>query len=192
MEASRMNHRAMTLVSEDAHSCFDRMQHTALSLSTQQLGIPQTAISALLGMVQKMEFKIRTGYGISGRSFKNTSDIPFMGCCQGNAAGPPLCIALTNVLIKYTEGRCHAVSMRSPISSTPASSTASLFINDTTMFTVGARNETVNSIVRRAQNTGDVWQYGLRATGGDVRPQKCHWLLLAYLWERGIPHLASK
>ena len=45
------------------------------------------------------------------------------------------------------------------------------------------KGEDIGQIVAQMQKAVDCWETGIRATGGAIRPEKCHWYLMDYKWE---------
>ena len=74
------------MVSADAHTCYDRMQHSAVSICCQQLGVPLMAITCMLSMLQNMRYFLHMGHGESPTYYSGPQLLPFQGGGQGNGA----------------------------------------------------------------------------------------------------------
>ena len=81
-DLSRQRRQDLVMNSENAHTCYDRMQHTATSLSIQGQGVPQPQAGLLLETLQLLRFFLRTGHGDSRESYGGSSQpTPFQGGC---------------------------------------------------------------------------------------------------------------
>ena len=96
------------MVSADAHTCYDRMQHLAVSICCQRLGVPLRAMVCMLSTLQAMRYYLRMGHGESSNYYGGPRLIPFQGGCQGNGAAPGFWIAISIVLVRYLTSRGHA------------------------------------------------------------------------------------
>jgi hypothetical protein len=72
----------------DASNCYDRIMHAMASLIFQAFGVPTTAIESMLGVIGKMKFFLRTGFGDSATFSGSGISIKTQGLCQGNGAAP--------------------------------------------------------------------------------------------------------
>ena len=98
-DVSRQRRQDLLMLSEDADTCYDRMQHTGISLSTRRLGVPTPTNTTMLVTLQQMRFFLRTGFGTSSTYFGRQQLTPFQGGCQGNGAAPGFWLAISIVLI---------------------------------------------------------------------------------------------
>ena len=96
------------MISADAHTCYNRMQHAAISMCCQRLGVPMVVMICMLCTLQSMQYFLHTGHGDSSSFYGGPSPIPFQGGCQGNGAAPGFWIAISLVLVLYLKNEDHA------------------------------------------------------------------------------------
>ena len=87
------------LCSNEAKYCYERIVHSVVSMSIQQMGMTAQPMKFMLGRLQDLEHPIRTAYVTSESSMHNDSPIPLQGICQGNGAGPNIWVAVSSPLI---------------------------------------------------------------------------------------------
>jgi hypothetical protein len=75
-------------IENDAVGCYDRMVNTLLLYELQCLGLPMSAIKALHNTWENANHHIRTKYGVSTASYKNTLEKQLFGPGQGSTLGP--------------------------------------------------------------------------------------------------------
>jgi hypothetical protein len=91
-DLSRQLKHPMTLCSNDAKSCYDRIVLSVASLSIQRTTLPKPPLVCMFTTIQKMEQYIRTIFGVSTEYFGGDRDfdvfaIHMQSICQGNGAG---------------------------------------------------------------------------------------------------------
>ena len=159
----------------DAHTCYDRMQHAAISMSCQHLGIPVMAMICMLSILQSMRYFLRTGHGDSSTFYGGPIPIPFQGGCQGNGAVPCFWIAISLVLMLYLKNQDQAEVVVAAVSQEMIPYALVMFVDDINLPIMGRQGEAMANIWAPAQAKLEVWQRGLRVTGGDLKAEKCYW-----------------
>ncbi len=77
----------------------DRMVKSLLLFKLQQLGLPLTAVKSLSQTWAKAIHNIRTKYGVSTTSYKNTLETQLFGPGQGSTLGPFLWLILFTLIV---------------------------------------------------------------------------------------------
>jgi len=91
-DITRHTKETAAFIENDAVGCFDRMVNNLLILCLQRLGMKPSATQSLgLTWAQCIHY-IRTQFGISSQSYRNTSNNPLFGPGQGSTIGPFLWI----------------------------------------------------------------------------------------------------
>ena len=106
------------LCSNDAKSCYDRITHSLASLALQRIGLPIPPIISMLTSLQKMKHHIRTGYGVSSRTYGNSykNGKPTQGSGQGNGASPCIWVIISTPLLNMMRKNNFGAHFISPIS----------------------------------------------------------------------------
>ena len=58
-----------------------------------------------------------------------------------------------------------------------------MYVDDTDILIAATHpNESTESIIRRTQHAADTWNDAITQTGGALRPEKCKWYLITFLY----------
>ena len=176
------------LGSYDAQSCYDRVVHSFTSMAARAMGIPMKIINTMLSAIQMMQFHLRTGFGDSKGTYgRENRRRPFQGLCQGNGAAPALWLLISSILIMYLADEGHSMQITSAITCSILSYVTLMFVDDGDFPTMATNsNETIEEVVNRHQATVTCWSGGLRVTGGALKPEKCFWYPVKWMWKKGI------
>jgi hypothetical protein len=68
-DIARQEHRSMTLCSNNAKSCLDRILLAIVTICTRQVGVPQQACMMMFGTLIKAQHYIMMTYGDSNEAF---------------------------------------------------------------------------------------------------------------------------
>ena len=89
-----MRKRPFSMTSCDLAGCYNRVIHSAISLTLQRVGISKENIASMCGTLQQMIHVVRKAFGDSTSSVGGEDWGQYlllcMGMFQGNKAGPPI------------------------------------------------------------------------------------------------------
>lgn len=184
LDISRQRRLPMAIASVDAHTCYDRISHTVASLCCQRWNVPLAPLVSMFSTIQRMKFHVRTGFGDSDAFYGGVPTdgaLPFQGVCQGNGGGPAIWLAVSTALVLLLKKWGHQTTIRSSITQVATSFVGLLFVDDTDLIQY-AKNpyEPVRDLVTRTSEAVNCWRGGLLASGGDLKPSKTKWCLVAY------------
>ena len=137
-----------------------------------------------------MEHHVRTAYGDSELFYDGKPpdlwSVPIQGVRQGNGAGPQIWAVVSTPVLDMLREEGYGVCFKAAISGTRVYFVAYSFVDDTDLCTTlkdqKASGQQVAAIM---QDTLDLWEGGLRATGGAIEPSKTYWHLVEYIWRQG-------
>ena len=67
-----------------------------------------------------------------------------------------------------------------------------LFVDDTDLLqSERLPGDTYFEVAEEAQRAVDMWEGGIRATGGAINPEKSYWYLISFKWSGGITKYAT-
>ena len=179
------------LGSYDAQTCYDRVVHSFTSMVSRAVGMPIALINTMLCAIQMMRFHLRTGFGDSKGTYGSKNRWrPFQGLCQGNGAAPALWLLISSFLLRYLADEGHSMQIASAITCTMLCYVALMFVDDGDFPTIAtSATESIASVAQRHQSTVTCWAGGLRVTGGALKPEKCFWYPIQWIWKKGIAHV---
>ena len=180
------------LCSNDAKSCYDRVVHSIASISMQRLGVPQEPIVSMFTTIQNLEHCIRTAYGDSAATFSGQLwAVPMHGLGQGNGAGPAIWGVVSTPVLQLLHAEGYGAFFRASISGTELSFVGYAFVDDTDLVTIPAAHASSHEVAQKMQDMLDLWEGGIRATGGAIVPEKSHWYLVNFKWKNDVWRYAT-
>jgi hypothetical protein len=175
------------LMSNDAKGCYDRIAHVVCKLALQRLRVPKPAIDSMLETIQEMDHYIRTAFGDAPTPYgRKQEDLHPAGILQGNGAGPASWFVISTILIDAMKKAGFGYKEWSLIRKRVIELTCFAFVDDTDIFHVSKDpNATTAELIAEAQEALTLWEGLIRATGGDLAPEKSYWYLLEVVRKNG-------
>jgi hypothetical protein len=183
LDLLRQRRQAGALCCNDAKSCYDRIVHSIAILSMRRIGMLLAPLVSMFKVLQEVTYKIRTSYGDSTKTCNSPRLTPFQGVGQGNGAGPAIWVAISMVIIQmlYTAG--FGLTLNSAVSGTLMAIACFAFVDDTDVIhSKDDVNTTGKTIAAEMQDVVDLWEGGIRATGGALESSKSYWYLIDFKW----------
>jgi hypothetical protein len=181
-DLARIHRICMAILSADAAQCYDSMSHSAISLGTQQWGVPVEVVVTMLLTIRLMRFHLRMAYGDSQDSYGgNLLDLMFQGICQGNGGGPACWVAISAVLVSLLRLHGSMASFHLVLSLATLTLVGLIFVDDTDLLYMSNDPlSNIQEVVDCIQRGLLLWRDGLHSTGGRLAPDKCSWCLIAF------------
>jgi hypothetical protein len=148
----------------------------------------------MLLTIQNMKYYLRTAFGDSDRFSSSISALlRYQGACQGNKGAPALWLVISVFLVLMLHCLGHVARICSAMSLAVFVFAGFLFVDDTDLITVAVNcKESPTQVTARMQVAVDAWHGGLHTTGGALKAAKSSWGLIAFYWEQGQWHYATK
>ncbi len=137
----------------------------------------------MLSTIQDMKFFLRTGFGDSKVYAGSTDGKKTQGLCQGNEAAPAGWTIASIAMLKAHKRKGHAIHLSCPITKRTIDLAGTLFVDDTDLEHFDMNK--VNTIIEAhatLQSSIHNWGWLLIATGGALKPAKCFYHLILFLW----------
>ena len=64
-----------------------------------QAGFHILPLITLFGVIQNMQYYVRTGFGESEKFYGGKKEVPFQGTCQGNGSSPAYWLIITMIMV---------------------------------------------------------------------------------------------
>jgi hypothetical protein len=167
-----------------ADDCYNRITHPIASMVFQSLGMPKEAAVSMLSTIQDMKIFLRTGFGDSMAYTGLSGGKKTQGLCQGNGVAHAGWTATSITMIRAHKRKGHGVHLRCPITETPLHSAGSIFVDNTDLehFDM-TKLQTIDKVHANFQESILNWGKLLLATGGALKPAKCFYHLISFLWQ---------
>jgi hypothetical protein len=173
------------IASVDASYCYDRIAHVMASLIFQSFGVKSAAVSAMLETIQEMKFFLRTAYGDSKMFAGSSTKIKTQGLGQGNRASPACWCVISILILRAHSAKGHGAQFISPMSLVQRSLLAILYVDNTDLLHIKMdAEELIDEVHTAIQNAIVNWGKLLIATGGSLKPEKCFYHLIDFMWTR--------
>ena len=153
----------------------------------RRVGTPSPIIESSFSTIEKLDHYIRSTYGDSTKSFSSRGDDkPNLGVGQGNGAGPGIWAVVSTPIFDSMRRRGFGIYLQCPLSGEEFHFIGYAFVDDTDLCTSDDPTKPVPEyIIPRVQESLNWWESTCRTTGGDIRPDKCHWFLIDFIWHHG-------
>jgi hypothetical protein len=149
-------------------------------------GVPKSAMVCMFNTLQKAHHYVHTAFGDSDTSFRGYEIIPLHGICQGNGAGPAIWAIASTPILNMLRTANVGSFLSSPISGKLIRFSGCSFVDDTdTIQTARSNQESCIEVLEGLQTSLNIWEGGLRASGGALVPEKTTWHLSAFKWTGG-------
>ena len=98
--------------------------------------------------------------------------------------GPPGWSLISSPCLELLQKKGFGSRIELPISLKIVTFVGYAYVDDTDQVETGKyEGKDIATIVQRMQKAVDCWETGIRAKGGAIRPEKCHWYLLDFQWD---------
>ena len=160
--------------------------HVICNIGLQALGVPLLAIKLMLLVLQTMSFWLRTAYGVAKKPFGGTLQKIFMGLGQGNGAAPPAFLALSILMINAYKEMGNSCVYTSCFTGAVFVHAVIIYVDDTDLLLCAQDPDAPDEIFFQAiQKAINDWAMIVMATGGSLKPSKCHVSVNSYKFRKG-------
>jgi hypothetical protein len=186
LDILRIQKRPGVLCANDATACYDRILPFSAYISMRRMGLSQQAVQSMLEPIMAMTHKVRTAYGDSTESYggHDWENEPH-GICQGNGAGPAIWVAVSSPLLDILREAGYGARLHAAMGKTFLHLAGFAFVDDTDTLQTGDLNEDISEVLLKAQAGLQLWEEGIRATGGELKGSKSDFAIINFIWEKG-------
>ena len=144
--------------------------------------------------IQNLKHHIRTVYGDSGIKFGGKLwVVPVQGIGQGNGAGPTMWALVSTPVLNMLRAEGCGAFFRAAITGDEIRFVGYAFVDDTDLFASSDNaSATGADVAASLQQSLDLWEGGIRATGGAIEPDKSFWYLIDFVWTKGTWRYATE
>jgi hypothetical protein len=185
---SHLTKTPLGLFESDAEACFDRIVMLMAFLAFKSLGAPAKPLQMWEQTLYHVRHVLRTGFGESEHFYDYSATCPIIGPGQGSRGGVAAVSAMTTILLRAFDRIGHGSTFCDPPQSIFYAAISKMFIDDASNF--------VNNFVQwlhTSADQGDVtallqqdaqsWERLLHTSGGKLRPDKCLYYILHWLFD---------
>ena len=178
----RQKKHAGAISMNDARGCFDRIQHVAAILVLMSYGLEYTPATTLFSTLQQAEHRIKTGYGVSVPMYGN-EETPIQGSGQGNGFAPTVWGLISCKMIAMMKLKGHGAKFEAALSRKLLSIVCCAYVDDSDLpQSAATRTTTGEELQIPFQDMLNRWAGALRATGGELAPEKSWCYITDFKW----------
>jgi hypothetical protein len=145
----------------------------------QQHNVTASSCICVLTTLQNLHHTVRAIYGDSKSGYGGTLwAVPYSGVGQGIGAGPSIWAVVSTPVLKMTKDEGFRLMYKTIIEGKQLHFVGYSFVDDTDIIQSGQPGEYFQVLATRMQADMDTWEGGLRATGGELEPEKYFWYLI--------------
>ena len=171
-DTSRQIHLPLTITSNDAQACYDRIVLWIASLALQRIGLRKEAAFSMTNTLQYATHDINTAFGISIEKYFPT-DPPNQGSGQGNGAGPTIWVMISAILLTIMRDNGYGLDALSCLTQLSLVIAGFAFVDDTDIINAAKSVDTTGEdLLIQQQQVVDTWEDSLNAIGSALRPDK--------------------
>ena len=106
------------------------------------------------------------------------------GVGQGNGAAPAIWAVVSTPILNMLREAGFGVKIRSSLSQTPTHFAAYVFVDDSDQCETALHSDiSTQDLMAQMQSSLNMWEGGLRASGGALVSKTSHWYLIKFLWD---------
>ncbi len=178
-------HKTTAIESVDLANCYDAVAHPIASIALQSFKVCIVMVAMMLYVLETMTLYLKTVFGQSKISFGGTALNPSMGLSQGNGAACPGFLAVCTLMINIYRNLGHEVTFIRAWVQDAFTLAAVLYIDDSHPFHMAIGMPLDEESLQLVQNATNDWAGLVHVTGGLLKPQKCFWYMLGWVWKIG-------
>ena len=186
LDILRTQKRPGVICANDAKACYDRILHFAAYVSLRKAGLTQEAATSMINPIRQLTHTIRTAYGDSNTTYGGAEwTREPSGICQGNGAGPAIWALVSSPLLKMLREANYGAKLQSATGPTNIHLSGFAFVDDADTIQTGEHGETTETVMTQAQRQLNLWEQGIRATGGGIEGSKSDFAVINFEWCEG-------
>ncbi len=148
-------------------------------------------VAMMLYVLKTMIWYLKTAFGQSEISFGGTVLDPSMGLGQGNGAAPLGFLAVCTLMMNVYCNLGNGVTIVAAWAWDAFTLSAVLYMDDSDLFYMALKTPSDEDFLQTVQSATNDWVGLVHATGGLLKPQKCFWYMLGWIWKKGKAHLKT-
>jgi hypothetical protein len=169
------------ICANDAKSCYDRIVLMAAFLCLRRMGLQSAPIRAMFHTIQRMRHYTSSAYGTSTTYYDTLLLMEILnGILQGNCFGPGTWAAVSTPLLDMMRGEGYGTRFYSPLRDDSLHIAGFSFVDDTDVVQTGQALGSRLALLQTTQEALNLWEGGLRTTGGALVPDKSDWTFVDF------------
>ncbi len=191
---SATNGHPAAYMENDAIGCYDRLVNSLILLLMVKLGLPTSPAKCLGNIWDTTTHFIKTIYGTSEITYRNSPATPLFRSGQGSTCGPLFWLLCFTLIMDSMDPFIKASTLISVCNQVTVQSIGVAFVDDSSLGVtmeyssnddlIPQENETleIQHLSTKIGHLAQHWECLLFSTGGANNLQKSHWYLMFFRW----------
>ena len=148
------------------------------------MGLPRTATKMLTTILNYTIYKLKTGYGLSARTYMSNAFRQIIGTGQGSCASPSIWVAILDQVLWSIANKYTCFRLKTPfgagidiIGDTYVDNNALICLSQDPNFT---SNQTAQKISKHMEKISQDFESKLFSIGVSLSLNKCFWYLISW------------
>lgn len=184
IDISRVKKRSLTIIANDAKSCYDRIILWVLYFTMRKFGMSHAIAKTSIETIQDMEHYVSTVHGLSEKHYGGRGTLP-NGVLQGNGFAAQAWAAISSILFNIYEKEGFGAEISSATEDKKIKLAGMAFVDDTDLMDMERDTESIQELIQRTQDGLDLWNQLIEVTGGALEPRKTDWCIVRYKKTKG-------
>ena len=178
----RLTKRDGVSFDNNAEGCYDRIVPPHALLCCRRMGLPKTAAQMMGEVLQNTIYKLKTGHGISDRTYFSTTLRRILGSGQGSGVSPCIWTLVLDPILLSVSQKFKCLEIITPTKQ-HISRLGDAFVDNTALFLILTQLDdnkviTPEYIAKKLQEIAQDFERKLHSTGGSLSLPKCFWYLI--------------
>ncbi len=184
-------HKTAAIESVNLANCYDAVAHPITSIALQSFKVCKVLIAIMCYVLKTMTWYLKTAFSNREILFGSTVLDPSMGLGQGNGAAPLGFLAVCTLMINVYRNLGHEVMFIGTWACDTFTLSVVLYVDDSDLFHMAAGMPSDEEFLQLVQSATNDRAGLVHMTGGSLKPQKCFWYMLSWIWKKEKAHLKT-
>jgi len=197
MDIIRHYGESAALIDNDAQACYDRLIPVVLCYSLVRLGLPPHMTRFMCRWLERAEYYLKLGSGLSKHAYKHTLEKYLYGTGQGTGWSPSNWGSISDIISHVMSDNAPGMYMTHPDNKFFSNRSYDAFVDDVNggLTTDGMKTfhrdsdmsvPLMGSIFDQIQANVELYARLLFTSGGRLALHKCYCYILEFEWKQGI------
>jgi len=187
-------------IENDAVGCYDRLVNSIVFLELRHIGIPVSILKAIQDAWNHAVHHIKTIFGTSTGTYRNTEAHPLFGPGQGSTTGPILWGILFCIIEKNLPKNTLQMFFKAVNDAIQVRHKGDAFVDDAQLgctsnlpsgLSFPTTRADLDAVLQSLQQMAQSWERLLFTTGGALNLQKSFWVLVSWEWKNGVARMST-
>jgi len=190
------------LIDNDAQACYDRLIPVVLSYSLIRLGLPIHLTRFMCRWLERAEYFLKLGKGVSKHAYKNTLETYLYGSGQGTGWSPPNWGSISDILSTAMSENSPGMYLSHPNNKVFSNRSYDAFVDDVNGGVTSEGMQAyhpdselsvpiMDTIFEQIEVNVEYYSRLLFSSGGRLALHKCYCYILEFEWKNGVKKLSK-